>query len=75
MPAELDQLTIAPTEVIDSTAQVLKALLSDVSESVTAQQGALAIKVLVAAYISAENGGATIKLDGNIDASRVFPWA
>jgi predicted dehydrogenase len=75
MPAELDQLTIAPTEVIDSTAQVLRALLSDDSESVTAQQGMLAIKVLVAAYTSAENGGATIKLDGNIDASRVFPWA
>jgi predicted dehydrogenase len=74
MPAQVGHESIAPVEVIDSTAQVLKALLNG-QNMVTAEQGTLAVKVLVAAYISAERGGEAVRLDANLDRIRVFPWA
>jgi predicted dehydrogenase len=74
MPAKAGRETIKPVEVIDSTAKVLSALLND-QNSVTAQQGMLAVKVLVAAYTSAENGSVAARLDHKLDHSRVFPWA
>lgn len=74
MPADVVHEIIAPVEVIDSTAQVLKALIRN-ENSVTAQHGMMAIKILVAAYASAENGGVPVKLDNALDHSRVFPWA
>jgi len=74
MPAEAARDLIAAAEVVDSTAQVLRALLSG-QESVTGQQGMMAVSVLVAAYMSAESGGQPIKLDQHLDFDRVFPWA
>ena len=65
---------IQPVEVIDSTAQVLAAMLSNQNQ-VTAIQGMMAVKVLVAAYTSAESGGRPVKLDQHLDHARVFPWA
>jgi predicted dehydrogenase len=74
MPAESAREVIAAAEVIDSTAQVLRALLTD-HNSVTGYHGRMAIEVLAAAYVSAENGGQPIKLDDSSDRSRIFPWA
>jgi predicted dehydrogenase len=75
MPAHVVREAITPAEVIDSTAQVLRALLTDYQNSVTAQRGMLAVKVLVAAYTSAENGSIPVRLDTELDHRRVFPWA
>ena len=74
MPADVARETITAAEVIDSTAQVLNALIKD-ENRVTAQQGMMAVKVLVAAYASAENSSRPARLDEELDHSRVFPWA
>ena len=74
MPAENARESIPPAEVIDSTARVLEALLLD-ENSVNAQQGMMAVKVLVGAYMSAENGSRPVKLDSSLDQTRIFPWA
>lgn len=75
MPAEIAHEKITAAEVIDSTAQVLRSLLSDQADSVTAEQGMAAVRVLVAAYVSAENGSLPVRLDKELDQSRIFPWA
>jgi predicted dehydrogenase len=74
MPSDITHKYITPVEVIDSTAQVLRALLSG-DNLVSAQQGALAVRALVAAYESSENGGRPVRLDAVNDCSRIFPWA
>ncbi len=74
MPADSTSLTIAPAEVIDSTALVLSALLQD-DNRVTSEQGMMAVEVLAAAYFSAENGSRSLRLDRKLDRKRVFPWA
>ena len=74
MPADITNQTIAPAEVIDSTALVLSALLRN-DNRVTPEQGAMAVKVLVAAYASAENGSRPVLIDNKLDRNRVFPWA
>jgi predicted dehydrogenase len=74
MPADRETILIKPVEVVDSTAEVLKALLND-DNRVTAEQGMLAVKVLAAAYQSAENGNKPVKLVELNDSKRVFPWA
>lgn len=74
MPAVRKQEVIKPAEVIDSSAMVLNALIND-ENKVTAEQGMMAVKVLVAAFISAEKGNKSIKLDDLIGDTRVFPWA
>jgi predicted dehydrogenase len=74
MPAEIGREAIAPAEVIDATARVLDALIKD-ENRVTALHGMMAVGVLVAAYSSAENGSVPVRLDGQLDRSRVFPWA
>lgn len=75
MPAVATHEKIAPVEVVDSTAEVLRALLSNHPDNVTPEQGMTAVKVLVAAYTSAENGNIPVRLDTALDDSRVFPWA
>jgi hypothetical protein len=74
MPALNAQEQIAPAEVVDSTAQVLRALL-DGRDSVTGEHGRQAVEVLVAAHHSADNGSSAIRLGKAIDHDRVFPWA
>jgi predicted dehydrogenase len=74
MPAQETQLTIRAAEVIDTTAAVIKALLSD-EDNVSGEDGRRAVEVLVAAYQSAEAGGAQVRLDSLLDRRRIFPWA
>lgn len=74
MPAVNTQRVIQPAEVIDTSADVLKALLDGVN-SVSAEDGRQVVELLVAAYQSAEQGSVPIRLDGKLDRNRVFPWA
>ena len=74
MPAENTHESISPAEVIDSTALTLDALIKD-KNRVTAEEGMLAVKVLVAAYTSAENDSRPVRLSEKLDIHRVFPWA
>lgn len=74
MPARLGQERIAPAEVIDSTAAVLKALLTG-TDSVEGEHGRLAVQVLAAAHSSAEQGGVECEVEDCCDPPRSFPWA
>ena len=74
MPADITNEMISPVEVIDSTALVLSALLND-NNRVTAENGMSAVKVLVAAYMSAENNSRPVLIDNLLDHNRAFPWA
>ena len=74
MPAVNTRRVIKASEVIDSSAAVLTALLSGVN-NVSGEDGRRAVELLVAAYRSAEQGSAPVRLDGNLDRTRVFPWA
>lgn len=74
MPAEIASESISPAEVIDSTALTLDALIND-GDRVTAEEGMSAVRVLVAAYVSSENGSRPVRLSEELDKNRVFPWA
>ena len=74
MPDDTTTEVIKPVEVIDSTAMVLNALIKD-ENRVSAERGRMAVQVLVAAYKSAEEGSRPIRLDEQLDRTRVFPWA
>jgi predicted dehydrogenase len=74
MPAYTNIETIVPAEVIDSTAMVLNALISNENQ-ITAEEGMMAVKVLVAAYSSDESGNRSLTVDLKLDRNRVFPWA
>jgi predicted dehydrogenase len=68
------QHIIQPCEVIDTTAAVIKALLSDVN-NVSGEDGRRAVELLVAAFQSAEQGSVPVRLDSKLDRSQVYPWA
>jgi predicted dehydrogenase len=74
MPAINARRVIQPAEVIDTSAAVLKALLTGV-DPVTGQDGRRALQLLATAYASAEHGSAPVRLDSHLDLHRVFPWA
>ncbi|MFD3394338.1 Gfo/Idh/MocA family oxidoreductase [Aquirufa sp. OSTEICH-129V] len=74
MPADALTDKIKAVEVIDSTAAVLKALISD-EDSVTGEDGLLAVKVLVAAYESVSKGGLPVKIDQCNNLDQEYPWA
>ncbi len=74
MPAVERREVIAPAEVVDTSAAVLRALI-DGENSVSGEDGRRAVEVLVAAYQSAESGSLPVSLDTPLDRSRVFPWA
>lgn len=74
LPARNWRETIRPAELLDSTTAVIRALLSD-RNRVTGEDGLLAVKVLVAAHMSAERGGRPVAINGRLDLHRKFPWA
>jgi len=73
MPSVDTQLMLQPSELIESSAAVLSALLSG-ENSPSGEDGRQVISLLVAAYQSAELGGVPVRLDALLDRSRVFPW-
>lgn len=74
MPADYQTLQIKELDIVDSTAMVLRSLLFD-ENFVSAVDAFMTIKVLVAANLSAEDNGRTVRLDGPLDKNRTFPWA
>jgi predicted dehydrogenase len=74
MPSVATRLNIQPSELFDSSAAVLMALLNDVN-CPSGEDGRQVIALMVAAYESAEQGGIPVRMDGSFDRSRVFPWA
>jgi predicted dehydrogenase len=73
MPSEIQVKHIKPVELVDSTGMVLNALTCNINR-VTAEQGMKAVEVLAAAYESAENGSRSVRLDGYLNRTRIFPW-
>jgi hypothetical protein len=74
MPAVRETRQIAPADVIDPTAAVLRALL-DGKNYPSGEDGRAAVATLVGAYVSNECGHQVVRLDGDLPAQRVFPWA
>ena len=74
MPSLLENRKIKPVEVIDSSAQVLLALING-ENTITGEDGLLTVKILAAAYESAENNNAKINIDKFEINKRNFPWA
>ena len=66
---------IEPADSVGPSRAVLDALLHDKNPP-TGEDGRLAVAVLVAAYVSDENGHVPVRLDDpNLPRERVFPWA
>jgi predicted dehydrogenase len=75
MPATEKNFKIQPADVIGPSRAVLSALLSKANFP-TGADGRLAVSVLVAAYISDENGHRPVRIDEEpLPRERVFPWA
>lgn len=74
LPSAYEKLVIPPVELIDSTANVLRSLVSGVNY-VRADYGMNAIKVLEAGYRSSESFGKQIELNVDTNQDRKFPWA
>jgi len=75
LPFRVDDLEIAPAEVLAPTRAVVLALLQGEGYP-TGEDGANSVKVLIAGYYSSEMGGVTCRLDeAAFDPERQFPWA
>lgn len=74
MPWVESTLKIEPADAIKPSVAVLDALLHGRAYP-NGQDGRLAIASLLAAYVSAESGHRAVRIDGNLPADRVFPWA
>ena len=75
MPWEERELAIAPADAVAPTRAVLSALVAG-KDYPDGAVGRMAVEVLVAAYLSHEEGGATIDLAKvKLPRERVFAWA
>ncbi|WP_281493492.1 Gfo/Idh/MocA family protein [Leptospira stimsonii] len=74
MPSVDSRIKIAPCEVVDTSAAVLRSLINN-ENVISGEDGRRVIEVLVAAYQSAGNGNNVIHLKTGVDRSVVFPWA
>lgn len=75
MPVDVNHQQIPPVELVNSTRQVLEALIVG-DNYPTLSDATLAVKVLVGAYHSHRNNGKLIFLDSISDGdSEVFAWA
>ncbi len=64
---------IRPADAVEPTRAVLNALLRS-ADYPDGEVGRLAVKTLVAAYVSDESGHCAIPLDASLPRERVFPW-
>lgn len=75
MPWLQREIEIAPADAVAPTRSVLAALLKG-EDYPTGEIGKMAVEILVAAYVSNENGGRTVDLRAEtMPSERVFPWA
>jgi len=69
------ETTIEPAGNVETSQMVLEALLQD-HDPPSGADAKLAVSLLVAAYVSDENGHVAVAPDDpRLDAERVFPWA
>lgn len=73
-PGENMRRTLPFCDAIETTVEVLNALFSG-ENSVTGENGRSAVEVLVAAYHSNDRGSVPVRIDGELDRTRRFPWA
>lgn len=75
MPAVYSTQAIRPADAVAPSRSVLEALLKD-QDPPSGEDGRLAVQVLVAAYLSDEQGHRSVKIaETNSCRGRVFPWA
>lgn len=74
MPSINMNRKIQPAEVIDTSAAVINALCSGIN-SVSGEDGRQVVRVLAAAYESAQRGGVPVCIGEQLDRDRLFPWA
>jgi predicted dehydrogenase len=75
MPWTTTERTITPADAVAPTREVMKALLEG-TEYPDGKVGRTVMEVLVAAYVSHEQGGRAVDLTANmLPRGRVFPWA
>ena len=75
MPVDVNHQQIRPVELVDSSCQVLQALI-DGENYPTLSEATLAVKILVAAYHSHRNDGASVSLASVSDSdAEMFSWA
>lgn len=74
MPFTQRSERIEPADAIEPTRRVLEALLQG-GPFPDAAIGMMAVRTLVAAFASAENGHRPVKYDHPLPRDRVFPWA
>lgn len=69
------QITIETASNVVASRRVLRSLIQN-KNIPSGAEGKLAVSLLVAAYISNENGHVSVGLDDHkLDVNRVFPWA
>ena len=74
MPAIEAGREIAPADAVTPTRHVLQAVLNG-EDWPSGEDGRQAVAVLVAAYQSDENGHVPVRVDENLNRTRIFPWA
>jgi predicted dehydrogenase len=75
LPEVKTEKRIAAASAVEPSRRVLEALLRR-ENFPTAEQGRLALEVLVAAYVSNESGHTPVRLDKtDLPRNRIFPWA
>lgn len=75
MPSEFKTIEVKPADIIEPTANLLKAMFENKTYT-TGEKGKLAISVLVAAYKSNENGNLCVRIKDLGDYYvKNFPWA
>jgi len=75
MPAVETTYRIVPADAVTPSRAVLNALLSG-TDAPCGEDGRLAVAVLVASYVSNENGHVEVRVDDSVlPLERTFPWA
>ena len=74
MPWDEGELRIEPADALIPSLRLLNALLAG-KEFTTGEDGLAAIRVLVAAHVSAAENSRAVRLDEKLPEDRVFPWA
>lgn len=74
MPVDVESFSIAPADVLEPTACVLRAMLAGEAFP-DGEIGRHALAVLVAAYVSGEAGAVLTPVDDSLPKHKTFSWA
>jgi predicted dehydrogenase len=74
MPSINARQSIRSAAALDPIAAVVQALVAD-ADRVSGEDGRRAVELLMAAYASAEQGGAAVRRFEALDRHRLYPWA